>query len=234
MAEVNLASKEGFWGAVEKAGAIAEIFEGLAIATGRKHGSEPSSEKAGIWAKRLQQVPHLFGLGKADERIWAGLLITLTPKNLEHLNALMSVMTDKEREQFRLVTTGIVAKMEKGSGDGALSIEYSKEDVRVKFLVKIIGRVQKLGANEVVKMLRDHQLIGTETIADKGKKFVADILGVSSYDEVTIDLATSTIAELVDDIEAFRAERRKQRSATGRARNLFDAVMMKYKVWRAS
>lgn len=229
MAESNLASKEGFWGAVEKAGAIAEIFEGLAIATGRKHGSEASSEKAGTWAKRLHQVPHIFGLGQADERIWAGLLISLTPKQLEYLNALMSVMTNKEREQFRLVATGII----KDSGEDATN-EYTANDVRVKFLVKITRRVKNLGADAVAQMLRNHQLIGVETIADKGKKFVADVLGVNSFDEVTIDLATRAVSELVDDIEAFRAERRKQRSATGRARNLFDAVMMKYKVWRAS
>lgn len=234
MAESNLASKEGFWGAVEKAGAIAEIFEGLAVATGRKHGSEVSSEKAGMWAKRLQQVPHIFGLGKADERGWAGLLISLTPKQLEYLDALMSVMTDKERKQFRLVVTGIIARMERGSGEDALSIEYTGDDVRVKFLVKIIGRVKNLGADAAAQMLRNHQLIGTETIGDKAKQFITDVVGVQSWGEVTIDHATNMVAELVDEVEAFRAERRGQRSMTNRARNLFDAVLIKFKIKEAT
>lgn len=131
-----------------------------------------------------QHLPHLFGFGKADERIYSGLLVGLKMEKLPSLTSLMSAMTEKEREQFRLIVTGIKAQMRKEDEKNRENIEFTEGDIRVKFLIEIVGLVDKLGAQQVVEMLRTHQIIGINPSSKKLKGFAAKFLGLTDIEDL--------------------------------------------------
>lgn len=131
-----------------------------------------------------QHLPRLFGWGKADEQIYSALLVAIGPEKLPKLTELMSAMTEKEREQFRLIVTGIKAPMEKGDKENRENIEFTGEDIRVKFLVELVGLVDKLGAQQVAETLRTHQLVGGDPSSEKVKGFAAKFLGLADIEDL--------------------------------------------------
>lgn len=131
-----------------------------------------------------QHLPRLFGWGKADERIWAELMVPLGMRKNLTLTSLLSVMTDKEVTNFRIEITGMKAQMTVGDEKNRENIEFTDHDIRVRFLKEIVAMVEDKGPRAVVHILRTHQLIGGSSSSEKLKSFAAKFLGLADIGDL--------------------------------------------------
>ncbi|MBI5400837.1 MAG: hypothetical protein HZB12_01850 [Candidatus Yonathbacteria bacterium] len=175
--EISTGKKLHFLG--EFAEAAVGLITLFMVLTGnrRVHNAINEKEKRKV---ATEQLPHMFGWGKADERIWGELLVALGVEKIPKLTSLMSAMTEHEREQFRIVVTGMKAQMEV---DGK-NIEFTDGDIRVRFLNKIVALVQDKGSRAVIHILRAHQFIGGKPSGEKVKTFAAKLLGLADIEDL--------------------------------------------------
>ncbi|MDO8604181.1 MAG: hypothetical protein Q7K40_02155 [bacterium] len=145
-----------------------------------------------------QQLPSLFGWGKADEQIYATLLAVLEPAEVTSLTTLVAKMDDNEAEQFRVIVTGIRTETEEGDAKHRVNIEFTDKDNRVKFLKSLAKQIGTGDASSALDMLKKNKFLSGEPSSLKAKKFAAKMLGLASID----DLAEP--AKIVEAIEKSR------------------------------
>lgn len=166
-------------------GEFAEAAIGLMtlfmVVTGNKHlhGAKTWNEKKRVVAAN---TPNIFGLGMSDERAAAGLLVAVGIDNAENLKKLRDELSPGEWKQFRLIFTGIKAPMETGNGKDQKNVEFTDDDIRVKFLVQIANLVKKDGAGVVAKMLRDFQFVSGDS--KSWQKAAAHFIGLADIGDL--------------------------------------------------
>lgn len=184
-----------------------------------------------------QRLPQMFGFNRADEQMFESVRQLVPMDKRWYLDVLIDEMRDYEADIFRLTVAGmpcgnkLVDKPVKNPSKGgpamtkeSISLEFTDEDLRVKYLVDIADEVSRSSgvllinsddvrnqARGVVKAMRARRLITRNPAAKKAyetwlaavkwtKKNLCQFFEVDNLDEITEDMIARRIGGLATAI----------------------------------
>lgn len=177
--------------------------------------------------RAIGRVATSLGFTKGDETALAMVLARLTPSELKRWTLIQRRLSDDEKEFLRVVIAlmeegGIIEQKKVKKDDDAAANHGRTGDIRLEFVRNICGLLpeaegpaQEAAAEEVARMLRENNLVGSERSFERFHKMrgwlerqVAGILGVEHFSQVSAELVRIKAAEWNSRLGEKAPERR--------------------------
>lgn len=171
---------------LEKLDPILDLLVGVAMFMGLKgmndaKNATPAEKRAVV----KQNLPHILGIGRADEAIWMSLRATLTTDEMVGWDKILRKFPPDQRKNLQLNVCNIKTPV----GDG--KVEFADDDLRVKFLKTTMTQSNNcLTVSDSTKAVRSIRMAG---LADEGslasarrqaKELVVQFLGLNSIEDL--------------------------------------------------
>lgn len=207
----------------------------IMLSLGNRHmGAAKTTEEKRELAK--QHFPRMFGLGKADEGIWAMLIRNLSNLDLATITAIVGSMLPEQREEFILTVAAapIVTTM---GADKEKDVEFTENDGRVLLLKRIAEYAREgVASNDMQSIIkrasgfiRANRLITNDPWFKGPREFLMKLTGVQSVEEFSDPsvLAMRLRMSIIPKIDAYR-KNQWEKACTGSWFNIFSAKVGKF------
>jgi len=170
-----------------------------------KSGTSPA---AAIQQTMKQQMPHMFGIGQADERMMKALVQLMTEPRRRYISLVIGAMLKFESDLFRLRVTGMPCGS-KEIDDRPISnpqggqppttpkkivlLQFTEDDLRVKYLNEVADEVaaklprlsEQAAAEEVVAEMRARHELDKIAFVKWLEQWVGEFFDVETLEEIT-------------------------------------------------
>ncbi|OHA83355.1 MAG: hypothetical protein A2937_00745 [Candidatus Yonathbacteria bacterium RIFCSPLOWO2_01_FULL_47_33b] len=185
-------------------GVIVEIVQFIMLAVGIK---EVSDAKPGEERKEAvkQHLPHLFGLGRADEGIWGSVRTGLKKDERSALDKIMQKLTLDESTSLLLNIGSMPNETTTNEkGEKINVVEFSENDRRVKFLKDLVADANMCQEDDdirhAVETLRINHLVDESKLSEIHKEVKQIIVKSLCLDSVNDLSDPNKVAKAINDV----------------------------------